>query len=79
MPLLQCRDGIPVSPMWDNEPELAEGICVACGAYTDKAIVRWLPRMSGADVRLIVHARDDDCTPPEPAQLIRLARHSTNP
>ncbi|MER5914982.1 hypothetical protein ABT124_32095 [Streptomyces sp. NPDC001982] len=64
--------------MWDNEPEHVAGICVACGIHTDDGIVRWLPRMSGADVRLIVHARDEDCAPPEPADLIRLARHHTS-
>lgn len=29
-----------MSPMWDNEPEHAEGICVACGVHTNDGIVR---------------------------------------
>ncbi|GAA3766700.1 glycine-rich domain-containing protein [Streptomyces chiangmaiensis] len=27
-----------MSPMWDNEPERAAGICVACGRHTDDGI-----------------------------------------
>jgi hypothetical protein len=61
--------------MWDNESEQAAGICVACGLHTDDGIVRWLPRVSGADVRLIVHANGEDCTPPEGAPSVRLARY----
>ena len=60
--------------MWDDEPERTEGVCVACGRHAEDAIVRWLPRMSTADVRLIVHARDEECTPRHAAPLIRLAR-----
>jgi hypothetical protein len=61
--------------MWDNCEERDAGICCACGIHTDDGIVRWLPRTSGPDVRLIVHARGKDCTPPDPAPLIRLARY----
>ncbi|WP_406488999.1 hypothetical protein [Streptomyces phaeochromogenes] len=62
------QDGVgAVSPMWDDEPERAAGTCVACGLHTDDGIVRWLPRMSGPDVRLIVHAEAGECTPREPA------------
>ncbi|MGW1892160.1 hypothetical protein ACWCP6_18150 [Streptomyces sp. NPDC002004] len=68
-----------MSPMWDNEPEQAEGICVACGVYTDEAIVRWLPRMSGPDVRLVVHAKADDCAPPSRVSPLRLGRHGASP
>lgn len=63
-----------MSPMWDNEPEYASGLCVACGIHTDKGIVRWLPRMSGPDVRLILHTAPDECTPREPAEPLRLGR-----
>lgn len=64
-----------MSPMWDNEPEHDAGICVACGIRTENGIVRWLPRASGPDVRLLVHARAEDCTPLEHVPPIRLARH----
>lgn len=67
-----------MSPMWDDESEQTMGVCVACGACTDNAVVRWLPRASGADVRLVVHARGEDCTPPGPAPLLRLARQHTH-
>ncbi|MGW2563179.1 hypothetical protein ACWCXB_28925 [Streptomyces sp. NPDC001514] len=50
-----------MSPMWDAGPEYGEGFCAACGRHTEKGIVTWLPRMSAADVRLIVHANPADC------------------
>jgi hypothetical protein len=59
--------------MWDNEPEPAEGICVACGVHTNNGIVRWLPRMSGPDVRLIVHAEGNECWPKQPVESLRLS------
>lgn len=62
-----------MSPMWDNEPEYGAGYCAACGLHTDKGIVRWLPRMSGADVRLILHADPDECAPAGPVEPLRLA------
>ncbi|MFD7444377.1 hypothetical protein [Streptomyces sp. NPDC059909] len=52
-----------MSPMWDEEPEYDEGFCAACGRHTEKGIVTWVPRMSAADVRLIVHANPADCPP----------------
>ncbi|MFF9324056.1 hypothetical protein ACF1AY_04985 [Streptomyces sp. NPDC014776] len=63
-----------MSPMWDGEPQRTEGVCVACGAYTTDAVVRWVSRVSGPDVRLIVHAKADDCVPAAPVQPLRLAR-----
>ncbi|MEU9285951.1 hypothetical protein AB0D57_14805 [Streptomyces sp. NPDC048275] len=66
-----------MSPIWDNEPEHAEGVCVACGVHTNHGIVRWLPRISGPDVRLIVHAEAQDCTPPQPVGNFRLSRHGS--
>ncbi|MER6531366.1 hypothetical protein [Streptomyces sp. NPDC001508] len=54
-----------MSPMWDDREERDSGTCCACGIHTDDGIVRWLPRSSGPDVRLIVHARSEDCTPRE--------------
>lgn len=60
--------------MWDNEAEHAAGICVACGQHTADGIVRWLPRASGPDVRLIVHVEAQDCAPPQPVEPLRLAR-----
>ncbi|WP_369243655.1 hypothetical protein [Streptomyces sp. R41] len=62
-----------MSPMWDDKPEHTEGICVACGQHTDNGIVRWLPRTSGPDVRLIVHAEGNECWPKQPVEPIRLA------
>ncbi|AVH58969.1 hypothetical protein C4B68_28015 [Streptomyces dengpaensis] len=65
--------------MWDNEDERAAGTCVACGQHTADGIVRWLPRASGPDVRLIVHAQAQDCTLSQPAEPLRLARRDTGP
>ena len=58
-----------MSPMWDDEPERDAGACAACGSHTAEGIVRYLPRASGPDVRLIVHAHAQDCAtklPPAP-------------
>ncbi|MER7933309.1 MULTISPECIES: hypothetical protein [unclassified Streptomyces] len=65
----------PVSPMWDDEPEPATGVCVACGTHTENGIARWLPRAPGPDVHLIVHARGEDYVQPEPVPPVRPARH----
>ncbi|MFF0222759.1 hypothetical protein [Streptomyces sp. NPDC004629] len=68
-----------MSPMWDDREERDSGTCCACGMHTDDGIVRWLPRSSGPDVRLIVHARSEDCTPRESTPPLRLARHHASP
>ncbi|WP_328449872.1 hypothetical protein OG780_19350 [Streptomyces sp. NBC_00386] len=67
-----------MSPMWDNEPEYDAGICIACGRHTDDGVVRWLPRASGPDVRLIVHTRAQDCAAP-PTEPVRAALRRTAP
>lgn len=68
------RGSAAVSPMWDSQEERAPGFCCACGVHTDDGIVRWMPRGSGPDVRLIVHARGEECTPPDDVPPLRLAR-----
>ncbi|GGT44704.1 hypothetical protein GCM10010271_55960 [Streptomyces kurssanovii] len=50
--------------MWDTEPEPGAGTCAACGVGTDDGRAQWIPRMSGPDVRIIVHADSADCRPP---------------
>ena len=67
-----------MSPMWDNEPQYSAGLCAACGIHTEDGIVRWLPRMSGPDVRLIVHARAEDCPRPASIPPVRLAPHGAS-
>jgi hypothetical protein len=52
-----------VSPMWDDEPEHAAGTCAACGQHTDNGVVRWVTRLSGPDIRLIIHTTPTQCTP----------------
>lgn len=47
--------------MWDPEPERATGMCASCGLHTDNGIVHVVPRVSGPDVRLVIHADPDDC------------------
>ncbi|MEY9997869.1 hypothetical protein ABIE67_010255 [Streptomyces sp. V4I8] len=74
VPALPYRGSVSVSPMWDDREERDAGICCACGVHTADGIVRWMPRSSGPDVRLIVHARGEDCTPPETDPPLRLAR-----
>jgi hypothetical protein len=56
-----------MSPMWDDEPEHAAGICAACGRHTDDGVVHWIARSSTADLRLIVCANLSECSSPEPA------------
>ncbi|MFI6468740.1 hypothetical protein ACIBL5_00505 [Streptomyces sp. NPDC050516] len=62
-----------MSPMWDQEDEHASGVCAACQKHTDNGIVRWLPRMSAPDVRLIICADPDACSASEFVQPTRIA------
>jgi hypothetical protein len=59
-------------PMWDNEPEHDSGPCARCGHHAEDGIVHWIPRMSTADVRLIIHADPEQCTPDPRPQKRRL-------
>lgn len=51
-----------MSPMRDSEDEHAAGVCVACYKHTDNGLVRWLPRLSAPDVRLIICADPKACS-----------------
>ena len=66
----------PVSPMWD-EPEPASGICSACTQHTENGIAHWIPRASGADVRIVLHANPADC--PRPARPLIPGRTGAPP
>jgi hypothetical protein len=55
-----------MSPMWDDKPEPASGMCTVCGRETDDGVVVWVTRSSAADVRLVVHADPAACTPAAP-------------
>ncbi|SCG09867.1 hypothetical protein GA0115255_126271 [Streptomyces sp. Ncost-T6T-2b] len=46
---------MPVSPMWDDEPARGSGICAACAHVVDDGPVQWIPRMTGPDIRIVVH------------------------
>ncbi|MFE3644615.1 hypothetical protein ACFXOM_27155 [Streptomyces sp. NPDC059169] len=63
-----------MSPIWDEQAERASGTCAACGLRTDDGIVTWLPRMSAAHLRLIVHAHPDACQPPQNPSPLPLRR-----
>lgn len=63
-----------MSPMWDDEPVYAAGICAACGLHTDDGVVTWVPRMSAADLRLIVHADPGACPSPDNPSPLPLRR-----
>ncbi|MEU6347037.1 hypothetical protein ABZ883_39540 [Streptomyces sp. NPDC046977] len=52
-----------MSPMWDGEPEHAAGTCAACGHHTEDGVVRRVTRLSGPDIRLVIHAGSKQCTP----------------
>ncbi|MET9516427.1 hypothetical protein [Streptomyces sp. NPDC002994] len=52
-----------MSPMWDEEPERGSGTCAACDQHTNNGTVRWVPRASFPDIRIVTHADPADCRP----------------
>lgn len=44
-----------MSPMWDDTPSRGPGICAGCGHVVDEGPVRWIPRMTGPDIRIVIH------------------------
>ncbi|WP_331448016.1 hypothetical protein [Streptomyces xanthochromogenes] len=64
-----------MSPMWDQADEHAAGVCVACHKYTDDGLVRWLPRLSAPDVRLIICADPKACSSSEYVRPGRIASY----
>lgn len=61
-----------MSPMWDHEEEHDSGTCAACQKPVEHGIVRWLPRMSNPDVRLILHPEGDEACTPSPCTEPRM-------
>ncbi|MET9362186.1 hypothetical protein ABZX93_14850 [Streptomyces sp. NPDC006632] len=61
--------------MWDQEDEHTEGVCVACNKYTGDGLVRWLPRLSAPDVRLVICADPAVCSSSEYVRPARVASY----
>jgi hypothetical protein len=58
-------------PMWDDEPEKGPGTCVRCYRYVKNGRVHSIARISGPDVRIVLHANPDDCEPVTPSTTRR--------
>ncbi|MEU3836155.1 hypothetical protein [Streptomyces microflavus] len=41
--------------MWDDTPSRGAGLCAGCGHVVDDGPVRWIPRMTGPDIRIVIH------------------------
>ncbi len=53
-----------MSPAWDMASPPVSGTCARCGRWTDAGVRHWIPRMTGADIEVILCADMDSCTPP---------------
>ncbi|KQX63421.1 MULTISPECIES: hypothetical protein [unclassified Streptomyces] len=66
-----------MSPVWDMASSRASGVCARCGHWTDNGITHWIPRMSAADVRIVVCADAAECIlPPEASEVAPRIGHS---